>query len=151
MIFEHLVCCCCYWFLSCVQFFATLWTVACQASLSFTISQSLLRYIIELVVLLNHFILCCPLLFFAFNFSPVSGSFQMSWLFSSGGQSIGASASSSFFPMNVQGWFPLELTGLILQSKGLSKVFSSTTIQSINSSALSLLYSPTLTSIHDYW
>ena len=61
---------------------------------------------------------------------PASGSFQMSQLFASGGQSIGASASASVLPMNTQGWFSLGLTGLIsLQSKGLSKVFSSTTVQ----------------------
>ena len=55
--------------------------------------------------------------------------FPMSWLFRSGGQSVGASASASVFPMNMQGWFPLGLTGLIsLLSKGLSRVFSSTTI-----------------------
>ena len=61
---------------------------------------------------------------------PASGSFPMSWLFASGGQSIGASTSSSVFPMNIQGWFPVGLTGLIsLQSKGLSRVFSSTTVQ----------------------
>jgi len=61
---------------------------------------------------------------------PASGSFPMSWLIASGGQSIGASASASILPMNIQGWFPLGLTGLIsLPSKGLSKVFSSTTIQ----------------------
>ena len=59
-----------------------------------------------------------------------SGSFPMSCLFTSGGQSIGVSASASVFPMNIQGWFPLGLTGLIsLMSKGLSRVFSSTTIQ----------------------
>ena len=58
---------------------------------------------------------------------PASGSFPMSWLFASDGQSIGASAS--IIPMNIQGWFPLELTGLIsLQPKELSRVFSSTTI-----------------------
>ena len=50
---------------------------------------------------------------------PASGSFLMSWLFASGGQSIGALASASVLPMNIQDWFPLELTGLILQSKGL--------------------------------
>ena len=61
---------------------------------------------------------------------PASGSFPKSWFFASGGQSIGASASASVLPMNIQGWFPLELTGLIsLQSKGLSRVFSSATIQ----------------------
>ena len=59
---------------------------------------------------------------------PASGSFPVSWLFTSGGQSIGASAS--VLPMNVWGWFPLGLTCLIsLQTKGLSRVFSSTTIQ----------------------
>ena len=62
--------------------------------------------------------------------SPTSGSFQMSQFFSSAGQSIGASASASALPVNIQGWFPLGLTGLIyLQSKGLSRVFSSTRIQ----------------------
>ena len=60
---------------------------------------------------------------------PASGSFPMNQLFTSGGQSIGASASASVFPINIQGWFPLGLTGLIsLQSKGLSRVFSSTMI-----------------------
>ena len=72
----------------------------------------------------------------------------MNWLFTSGGQSIGASASASVLPMNIQGWFPLRLTGLIsLQSKGLSEA----QFKIINSSALSLLYGPTLTSVHDYW
>ena len=61
---------------------------------------------------------------------PASGSFQMSQFFTSGGQSIGVSASTSFFPMNIQNWFPLGWTGWIsLQSKGLSRVFSSTTVQ----------------------
>ena len=60
---------------------------------------------------------------------PASGSFPMSHLFASGGQRIGASASVSVLPMNIQGWFPLGLTGLIsLQSKELSRVFSNTTI-----------------------
>ena len=61
---------------------------------------------------------------------PASGSFPMSRLFTSGDQSIGASASASVLPMNIQGWFPLGLTGLIsLLSKGLSRVFSNTTVQ----------------------
>ena len=61
---------------------------------------------------------------------PASGSFPMNWLFASGGQSIGASASASVFPMNIQGWFPLGLTGRVsLQSKGLSRVFYNTTVQ----------------------
>ena len=69
--------------------------------------------------------------FFSFLQSfPASGSFQMSQFFTSGGQSIGVSASASIFPMNIQDWFPLGLTGLIsLQSKGLSRVFSNTTVQ----------------------
>ena len=84
---------------------------------------------------------------------PASGSFQMSQFFTAGGQSIGVSASTSVLPMNIQDWFPLEWTGWIsLQSEGLSRVFSNTTVQkSINSSVFSFLYSPTLTSIHDYW
>ena len=62
---------------------------------------------------------------------PASGSFLMSRLFASGGQSIGTSASMSVLPMNIQDWFPLELGGWIsLQSKGLSRVFSSTTVHS---------------------
>ena len=86
---------------------------------------------------------------FCLQFSPASESFQMSQFFISCGQIIGVSASTSVLPMNIQDWFLLELTGLIsLQSKGLSRVFSN---KSINSSALSFLYSPTLTSIHDYW
>ena len=61
---------------------------------------------------------------------PASGSFQMSQFFPLGGQSIGASASASVLPMNIQDWFPLGWTGLIsLQSKGLSRVFSNTTVQ----------------------
>ena len=61
---------------------------------------------------------------------PASGSFQMSWFFASGGQSIGVSASVSVLPMNIQDWFTLGWTGWIsLQSKGLSRVFSNTTVQ----------------------
>ena len=70
-----------------------------------------------------------PFSFCLWSFSA-SGSFPMSWLFTSDGQSIGASASASVLSMNIQGWFPWELTGLIsLLPKGLSRVFSSTTIQ----------------------
>ena len=60
---------------------------------------------------------------------PESGSFLMSQFFASGGQSIGTSASASVLPMNIQVWFPLGLTGLILLFKGLSRVFPSTTVQ----------------------
>ena len=83
---------------------------------------------------------------------PASGSFPISGPFTSGGQNIGASASASVLPMNIQDWFLLGLTGLIsLQSKGLSKIFSSTIIQKHQFFTLSLIYSPTPTSIHDYW
>ena len=79
-----------------------------------------------------------------------SGSFQISQFFTLGGQSIGVSASASVLPVNSQDWSPLGWTGWIsLQSKGLSRVF--TQFKSINSLALSFLYSPTLTSIHGHW
>ena len=82
---------------------------------------------------------------------PGSGSFPMSQLFASGGQNIGASASASVLPMSIQDWFSLGLIGWIsLLSKGLSRVFSTPQFKSINSSTLSFLYGPTLTSIHDH-
>ena len=88
-----------------------------------------------------------------FQSFPVSGSFPMSRLMASDGQSIQTSASASVLPMNIQYWFPWGLTDLIsLQSKGLSQEYSPTPqFRSINSLALSLLYGPTLTSIHGYW
>ena len=74
---------------------------------------------------------------------PASGSFPMSQFFTSDGQSIGVSASVSVLPMNIQDWFSLGLTGRIsLQSKGLSRVLSDTTVQIINSLVLSFLYTP---------
>ena len=80
---------------------------------------------------------------------PASGSFQMSQLFASGGQSSGVSASASVLPMNIQGWSPLGWTGWIsLQSKGL---FSNITVWKHQFSALSFLHSLTFTSIRDYW
>ena len=84
---------------------------------------------------------------------PASGSFPMSYFFESGGQSTGVSASTSVLPMNIQDWSPLGWTGWIsLQSKGLSRISSPTTqFKSTNSSVLSFLHSPTLTSIHDCW
>ena len=81
---------------------------------------------------------------------PESGSYPNSQFFASGGQSIGASVS--VLPMNIQDWFPLGLPGLIsLQSKGLPRVFSKTTVQNINSSVLSFLYGTTITFTCDYW
>ena len=83
---------------------------------------------------------------------PASGSFPMSQLFTGGGQSIGVSAFASVLPMNTQDWSPLGWTGWFsLQSKGLTRVFSNTTVQNISSSALNFLYIPTVTSIPDYW
>ena len=70
---------------------------------------------------------------------PASGSFQMSQFFASGGQSIEASTSASVLPMNIQDWFPLGWTGWIsLQSKGLSRVFSNTTVQKCQFSSTQL-------------
>ena len=101
----------------------TPWTAAHQASLSFTISQRLLKLMpTELVMASNHLILCHSLLLLNSILPSVK-------LFTLNGQSIGASALASVLPMNIQDWFPLELTGLIfLLSKGLSRVFSSTTV-----------------------
>ena len=83
---------------------------------------------------------------------PASESFQMSQLFTSGGQSIGVSASTSVLPMNIQDRFPLGWTGWIsLQSKGLSRVFSNTTVQKHQFFGTHLFYSPTFTSLHDHW
>ena len=83
---------------------------------------------------------------------PASGSFQMSQFFASGGQSIGVASSASVLPMNIQDWFPLGWTGWISLNPRDSQE-SSPTLQfkSINSSTLGFLYSPTVTSIHDYW
>ena len=116
--------------LSHVRLFATTWTAACQASLSITNSRNLLRLIsIKLVIPSNHLILCRLLLLLPSVF-PSIRVFSNESLFASGGQSIGASISASVLPMNIQDWFPLELTGLISsQSKGLSRAFFNTTVQ----------------------
>ena len=83
---------------------------------------------------------------------PALESSPRSQFFTSRGQSIGASASTSVLPMNTQDWFPLGWTGWTsLQSKGPSRVFSTPQFKSISSSVLSFLDSPTVTSIHDYW
>ena len=116
--------------LSHVRLYATPWPAACQASLSITNSQNLPKLMfIESVMPSNHVILCHPLLLLHSTF-PASGSFQMSQLFTSGGQYIGVSASTSVLPMNTQDWSSLGWTDWIsLQSKGLSRVFSNTTVQ----------------------
>ena len=111
--------------LSHVQHFATSWTAARQASLSFTISQSLFKLMsIESMMPSDDLILCFPFSSCPQSF-PASGIFPMSWHFVSGNQSTGAPVSASVLPMNIQGWFPLGLTGWIsLLPKGLSRVFS---------------------------
>ena len=86
-----------------------------------------------------------------FNFSQHQGLFK-SQFFASGGQSIGVSASTSVLPMDIQDWFPLGLTVLIsLQSKDSQESSPTPQFKSINSLVLRFLYSPTLTSIHNYW
>ena len=108
----------------------TPWTAAHQASLSITNSQSSLKFTsIELVIPSSHLILCHPL-FLLPQSHQASESFPMTQLFAWGGQSPGVSALASFLPKNTQGWSPLKWTGWIsLQSKGLSRVFSNTTVQ----------------------
>ena len=111
--------------LSRVWLFAMPWIAASQASQLLELSQT---HVIELVMSSNHLILCHPLLFPSI-FPSIRVFFSES-VFASGGQSVGTSASTSVLPMNIQDWYPLGLTGLIsLQSKGLSRVFSSTTVQ----------------------
>ena len=115
--------------LSRIQLFVTPQTAAHQASLSFTNSRSLLKHV--------HWIRCHPTISSSVvSFSsclrsfPASGSFPMSQLFAWGGQSTGVSALASFLPKKSHGWSPSEWTGWIsLQSKGLSRVFSNTTVQ----------------------
>ena len=110
---------------------ATPWTAACQASLSFTISQSLLKVMsVESMMPSNHLIFCCllllpPSIFPSIRiFSNESDVLHIRWA------STRDSASASALPMNIWGWFPLGLTGLIsLLSKGPSRVFSRTTVQ----------------------
>ena len=121
----------CVQLLECVWLFATPWTAACQAPLSFTNSQSLLNFMSTELVMLSVSSSVAPF-FFCLQYFPASGSFPMSQLFSPSGESTGASASASVLEMNIQGWFSLGLIGLI---SFLPKVLSiqlwhpSTTIQ----------------------
>ena len=116
--------------LSCVLLFVTPWTAARHASLSITNYRSLPKLMsIKLVTPSNHLSSVIPFSSCHQSF-PTTVSFQMSQLFTSGGQSIGVSVSTSVLPMNTQDWSPLGWTGWIsLQSKGLSRVFSNTTVQ----------------------
>ena len=113
----------------------TLWdpmdsSTTVKPPLSFTISQSLLRFTSTEVVMLSKHLMLCPPYPSCLQSFPASGSFLMSQLFASSDQSIGASASASILPVNIQGWYPLGLTGLIsLQSKELSRVFFIITVE----------------------
>ena len=105
-------------------------TAGCQALLSFTISRSLLKTMSPLSWWCHPTISPSVVPFSCLQFYSASGSCLMCWLFTSGGQSTGVSASASVLPMNIQDWFPLGWTGWIsLQSKGISRVFSNTTVQ----------------------
>ena len=109
-----------------------------------------LYHLLEFAQTHVHLMLYHPLLLLHSVF-PASGSFAMSPLFASSGQSFGTSASASVLPMNIQGWFPLGLTGLIsLQSKKISSLQHHSLKASILR-YLTFFNSPTLTSIHDYW
>ena len=138
--------------LSHVRLLVTPWTVARQAFLYVTNSWSPPKPMsIESMMPSNHLILCRPLLLLPSIF-PSIRSFQMSQLFTSGGQSIGVSASASVLPMNIQDW-SLRMDWLdLLAVQGTLKESSPTPqFKSINSSVLSFLHHPALTSIHDYW
>ena len=127
--------------LSRVWLFATPWSAVCQASPSITNSQSL-RKLMSIDWWCHPTISSSVIPFSSCLQSfPASGYFPMSQFFTSGGQSIGVSASASVLPMNNQDWFPLGWTGWIsLLSKGLSRVFSNSRVQKQNSSVLSFLY-----------
>jgi len=136
--------------LSRVQLFATPWTAAHQASLSITNFRSLLKHMS--ISQWCHPTISSSVVSFSSRLQsfPATGSFPMSQFFTSGGQSIGVSVSTSVLPMNIHDWFPLGWTGWIsLQSSQESSLTPQ--FKSNNSLALSFLYNPTLTSIHDYW
>ena len=138
--------------LSHVWLFVTPWMASYQTSLSFIISQSLLKLmsIAQIHAIQPSEPLSSPTSFPSptFNLSQHQGLFQWVSSLHQVAKSIGASAS--VIPMTIQGWFPLGLTGLIsLLSMGLSRVFSSTIVQRHQFSVLNIFYSPALTSIHD--
>ena len=136
--------------LSHVRLFSTPWITACQASLSITNSWSLPKLMsVKSVMQSNHLILCRPLLLLP-PIPPISESFPMSQLFAWGGQSTGVSALASFLPNNGL-IFRLDWLDLLAVQGTLKESSPTPRFKSIDSSALSLLHSPTLTSIHDYW
>ena len=138
--------------LSCVWLFATPWISACQASLSITNSWSSTKLMsIESVMPSSHLILCRPLLllpsiFPSIRVFPKESALPIRW------PSTGVSASASVLPMNIQDWFPLGwLVGSPCRPRDSQEFSPMPQFKSINSLALSSLYGPTLTSIHDYW
>ena len=137
---------------SCLTLCDPQWTATAQASMSITNCWSLLKHMsTELMMPSNHLILCCSLLFPPSIF-PSIRVFSSESVFTSGGQSIGVSASASVLPMNTQDWSPLGWTGGSPCCPRDSQESSPTPqFKSISSLALSFLYNPTLTSIHDYW
>ena len=141
--------CCCSVAKSCPTLWDP-WTAARQASLSFTIALSLFKLMsIESMMPSNRLILCSPLLLLPSIF-PRIRAFPVSLPFASGGQRIGASASASVLSVNIQGWFPLGLSGLIAVRGTPKSLLRHHKFESINSLVISLLYGPTLTSVHDY-
>ena len=121
------MCCCC--LVSHAWLFATPWTAACQAPLFFTISLNLLKFM-SIKLVMHPTISSSVIPFFpCLQSFPVSRSFLKSQFFTSGSQSIGVSASASVLPMNIQDWYPLLTAWISLLSKGLSRVFSNTTVQ----------------------
>ena len=132
--------------------FATPWTAACQASLSITNSRSLLKLMsIELVMPPTISSSVVPFSSRLQSF-PASGSLKMNQFFASDGQSIGVSASTSVLPMNLQDWSPIERTvGSPCSPRDSQESSPTPQFKSISSLVLSFLYSPTLTSIPDYW
>ena len=134
-----------------VWLFATPWTAARQASQSIINSWSLLKLMaIRHMMPFNHFLPCCPL-FLPPSIFPSIRVFSNQSVLCISGQSIGVSASASVLPMNIQGWFPLWLTGLICSPRDSQKSSPTPQFKSIISLALSFISSPTVTSIHDYW
>ena len=137
--------------LSRVWLFATSWIAACQASLSIT-TPRVYPNSCPLSWWLHPTISSSVIPFFSHlqSFSAW-GSFPMRQFFASGGQSIGVSASATVLPVNIQDWFPLGWTGWTCSPRDSQESSPTPQFKSISSLALSFLYSPTCTSIHDYW
>ena len=138
--------------LSCVQIFASP-TAACQASLSFTNSWSLLKLMsIKSVMPSNHLILCCPLLLPPSIFPSIRVFSNESQFFASRGQIIGDSASASVLPMNIQDWFPFRMDWLdLLAVQGTLKSLLQHHSSKASILRRSAFFTVQLSSIHDHW